>query len=651
MGPQRTPVRGTAPFRVAIFGYHSWTSRAPRPGAKTNIRRPKIDAKNPYRTHDAGSLRKENVGETVRLAGWVHRRRDHGGLIFIDLRDRWGITQVTFHPERPEVFATAETLRPEWSVTVEGEVTARPAGNENPELPTGEIEVQATSLRVLNTSETPPFEIERDRPVDETLRLRYRYLDLRREKMRDNIAFRHRVVKYMRDFLDDRGFLEIETPLLTASTPEGARDYLVPSRLYPGQFYALPQSPQQFKQLLMVAGFERYFQIARALRDEDQRGDRQPEHTQLDLEMSYTTQDEVLGLIEELFTGIVEDLTEKKIHQKPFPRLTYAEAMDRFGSDKPDIRFGLEIEDVSRVVASSEFKVFSGAVRSGGSVRGIAVGGLGDLSRGKIEGEITDQAKLGGARGLAFMKAEPDGLKGPIAKFFSDEEQVQLKESLGAKDGDYLFFVADKDPVVFESLGRLRLYFRDRLGLADDDVLGLCWVTDFPLFEWNEDEGRVEPMHHMFTMPREGDLDLLEAEPLKVIGQLYDLVANGTELASGSIRIHRPDIQQRVFDVIGINAEEAERRFGAMLTAFRYGAPPHGGIAPGIDRLIMVLRDQPNIREVMAFPKTQAARDEMMDAPGPVSEDQLKELHITPRRRPPDEAGTDPTARPAEGNN
>ena len=610
-----------------------------------------MDPNNPYRTQDAGRLRKANVGETARLAGWVHRRRDHGGLVFIDLRDRWGITQVTFHPDRAEVFSAAESLRPEWSISVEGEVTARPPGNENPELPTGEIEVQATSLQVLNTSETPPFEIERDRPVDETLRLKYRYLDLRREKMRDAILFRHRVVKHMRDFLDGREFVEIETPLLTASTPEGARDYLVPARLYPGQFYALPQSPQQFKQLLMVAGFERYFQIARALRDEDQRGDRQPEHTQLDLEMSYTTQDEVLNLVEELFTEIVEGFTEKKIHQKPFPRLTYAQAMDRFGSDKPDIRFGLEIKDVSEVAADSGFKVFSGAVASGGSVRGIVVGGLGDLSRGRIEGEITDVAKTGGARGLAYMKAEPEGLKGPIAKFFSDEEQAALRLSLGAEDGDYLFFVADKDPVVFESLGRLRLHMRDRLGLADDGVLGLCWITDFPLFEWNEDEARVEPMHHMFTMPRDQDLPLLETEPLKVIGQLYDLVANGTELASGSIRIHRPDIQQRVFDVIGIGAEEAERRFGAMLTAFRYGAPPHGGIAPGIDRLIMLLRDQPNIREVMAFPKTQAARDEMMDAPGPVSEDQLKELHIALRRPPGGPQGSDPAARPSEGNN
>jgi aspartyl-tRNA synthetase len=610
-----------------------------------------MDGQNPYRTQDAGGLRKENVGETTRLAGWVHRRRDHGGLIFIDLRDRWGITQVTFHPKREEVFSTAETLRPEWSISIEGDVTARPPGNENPELPTGEIEVQATGLRVLNPSQTPPFEIERERPVDETLRLKYRYLDLRREKMRDNILFRHRVVKHIRDFLDARDFVEIETPLLTASTPEGARDYLVPARLYPGQFYALPQSPQQFKQLLMVAGFERYFQIARALRDEDQRGDRQPEHTQLDVEMSYTTQNEVLDLIEGLFAEIVEELAGKTIYQKPFPRLTYAEAMDRFGSDKPDIRFGLELEDVSEIAATSGFKVFSGAVGSGGSVRGIAVGGLGDLSRGKIEGEITAVAKTGGARGLAFMKAEADGLTGSAAKFFSEEEQNALRERLGAREGDYVFFVADKDPVVLESLGRLRLHFRDRLGLADEGTLGLCWVTDFPLFEWNEDEGRIESMHHMFTMPREEDVPLLETEPLRVIGQLYDLVANGTELASGSIRIHRPDIQQRVFDVIGIGAEEAERRFGAMLTAFRYGAPPHGGIAPGIDRLIMLLRDQPNIREVMAFPKTQAARDEMMDAPGPVAEEQLEELHIALRRRPEGPQGSDPVARPSEGNN
>jgi aspartyl-tRNA synthetase len=605
---------------------------------------------NPYRTHSAGELRKDNAGERVRLAGWVHRRRDHGGLIFIDLRDRWGITQVTFHPERGGIFTSAEQLRPEWSISVEGEVVRRPEGNENPDLPTGAIEVEATGLEILNPSETPPFEIERDRPVDETLRLKYRYLDLRRERMRDKILLRHRVVKYMRDYLDDRGFVEIETPLLTASTPEGARDYLVPSRLYPGQFYALPQSPQQFKQLLMVAGFERYFQIARALRDEDQRGDRQPEHTQLDLEMSYTTQDEILDLIEGLYSGIVEQLTQKRLLAKPFPRLTYAEAMDRFGTDKPDIRFGLELHDVSQLAADSEFKVFKGAVESGGSVRGIAVAGLGDLTRRELD-DLTALATSGGARGLAHFLVQRDGLKSPVAKFFTEKQQATLRESLGAGEGDWLFLVADKNPVVFESLGRLRLHFRDRLGLADPEVLGMCWVTDFPLFEWSEDEGRIEPMHHMFTMPREDDLPLLDTDPLQVIGQLYDLVANGTELASGSMRIHNPDLQQKVFDVIGIGSEEAHRRFGTILTAFRYGAPPHGGIAPGVDRLVMLLADEPNIREVMAFPKTQAARDEMMDAPGPVSEEQLKELNISLRRRPGGERGSDPAARPGEGNN
>jgi aspartyl-tRNA synthetase len=596
------------------------------------LHRQRSATENPYRTHTAGELRVENVGERVRLAGWVHRRRDHGGLIFIDLRDRWGITQVTFDPEREDLFAAAEALRPEWSISVEGEVARRPEGNENPELPTGEIEVEATGLTVLNTSETPPFEIDRERPVDELLRLKYRYLDLRRKRMQENIVFRHRIIKHMRDFLDERGFLEIETPLLTASTPEGARDYLVPARLYPGQFYALPQSPQQFKQLLMVAGFERYFQIARALRDEDQRGDRQPEHTQLDLEMSYTTQDEVLSLIEGLYVEIVEQLTDRKLFEKPFPHLTYAESMDRFGTDKPDLRFGLELKDISETARSSEFKVFRGAVENGGSVRGIAVGGLGDLSRRELD-DLTAVAATGGARGLAHFKVEEGGLTGPVAKFFSVEDQTSLRKTLEADNGDYLFFVADKDPVVFESLNKLRLHFRDRLDLADRNTLALCWVTDFPLFEWNEDEKRIEPMHHMFTMPREEDLPLLESEPLRVIGQLYDLVANGTELASGSIRIHRPDLQQRVFDVIGIGPEEAERRFGAMLHAFRYGAPPHGGIAPGIDRLIMVLRDEPNIREVMAFPKTQAARDEMMDAPGPVDEAQLKELNISLRPR------------------
>ena len=588
---------------------------------------------NPYRTRTAGELRAENTGDQVRLAGWVGRRRDHGGLIFIDLRDRWGVTQVTFDPEQQDIFAAAEQLRPEWSISVSGEVTRRPEGNENPDLPTGDIEVQATELLVLSTSETPPFEIERDRPVDELLRLKYRYLDLRRPRMRDNIVFRHQVVKHIRDYLSARDFIEIETPLLTASTPEGARDYLVPARLYPGQFYALPQSPQQFKQLLMVAGFERYFQIARALRDEDQRGDRQPEHTQLDLEMSYTTQEEVLDLIEGLYIEIVEGLTDKKLQSKPFAHLTYAESMDRFGTDKPDLRFGLELQDISEMAHASGFKVFSGAVESGGSVRGIHVGGLGDLSRRETD-ELTEIAKDAGARGLAFFQVTEDGLSGPISKFFSSEEQSSLQETFDAEPGDYLFFVADRDPVVFESLNRLRLHFRDRLGLADKDTLALCWVTDFPLFEWNEDEGRIEPMHHMFTMPREEDLPLLDTEPLKVIGQLYDLVANGTELASGSIRIHRPELQQKIFSLIGIPPEEAERRFGAILHAFRYGAPPHGGIAPGIDRLIMVLRDEPNIREVMAFPKTQAARDEMMDAPGPVTEDQLKELHISLRQRP-----------------
>jgi aspartyl-tRNA synthetase len=400
----------------------------------------------------------------------------------------------------------------------------------------------------------------------------------------------------------------------------------------------------------MVAGFERYFQVARALRDEDQRGDRQPEHTQLDLEMSYTTQEEILDLVEGLYVEIVEQLTDKEIFEKPFPRLTYAEVMDRFGSDKPDIRFGLVLADVSGVARESGFKVFRGAVESGGSVRGITVGGLGDLSRRELD-ELTAVAATGGARGLAHLRVQEDGLTGPVAKFFSPDEQAALREALGAETGDYMFFVADRDAVVFESLNRLRLHFRDQLGLAHPNVLGLCWVTDFPLFDWNEDEGRIEPMHHMFTMPREEDLPLLDSDPLKVIGQLYDLVANGVELASGSIRIHRPDLQQKVFDVIGIGPEEAERRFGAILTAFRYGAPPHGGIAPGVDRLIMVLRDQPNIREVMAFPKTQAARDEMMDAPGPVAKDQLEELHIALRAYPKGKFGADPTARPEEANN
>ena len=449
-----------------------------------------------------------------------------------------------------------------------------------------------------------------------------------------------------------RDFVEIETPLLTASTPEGARDYLVPARLYPGQFYALPQSPQQFKQLLMVAGFERYFQIARALRDEDQRGDRQPEHTQLDLEMSYTTQDEILDLIEGLYSGdrraaYAEEATRQTL---PPPYLRRGDGPLRHGQAGHPLRPGAP----RRLRARRRLGVQG--LQGGRRIRRLGArhrrrGARGPDPQREID-ELTAVAASGGARGLAHFQVQSDGLKSPVAKFFSAEQQeATLRETLGAGEGDWLFFVADKNPVVFESLSRLRLHFRDRLGLADPDVLGMCWVTDFPLFEWNEDEGRIEPMHHMFTMPREEDLPLLDSDPLRVIGQLYDLVANGTELASGSIRIHDPDLQQKVFDVIGIGPEEAHRRFGTILTAFRYGAPPHGGIAPGVDRLVMLLTDEPNIREVMAFPKTQAARDEMMDAPGPVSEEQLKELNISLRRRPEGERGSDPASRPGEGNN
>jgi aspartyl-tRNA synthetase len=582
------------------------------------------------RTKSCGDVRGEHIGEHLVLAGWVHRRRDHGGVTFLDLRDRSGLVQVVANPENsPEAHAQAVDVRSEWVVQVEGTVRKRPEGMENPDLPTGEIEVEAETIRILNPARTPPFPINEETEVEELVRLKYRYLDLRRERMRKNLELRHRVVKYIRDYLDQRGFWEVETPILFKTTPEGARDYLVPSRIHPGEFYALPQSPQQLKQLLMVAGVERYFQIARCFRDEDQRGDRQPEFTQLDLEMSFVEREDVMQLTEDLFTSMVETLLpEKRILQKPWPRLTYQEAMDRFGRDDPDIRFGLELVDVTDLVRDSGFKVFDSVAAAGGQVRGINAKGCGGYSRKQID-ELTDYVGQFGAKGLAYLGLDAQGqVRSSFTKFLDEDRQKALIEAFSAEPNDLLLLVADKPAVVYEALGRLRLSLGDQLGLRDEDTLAWLWVIEFPFFTWNEEEARWDPSHHPFTSPMMEDVPSLEDEPGKARGQQYDMVLNGLEVGGGSIRIHNRELQELVFKLIGLDPEVARERFGHLLEAFEYGTPPHGGIAPGIDRIVRILADEDHIREVIAFPKNQAARDVMAGAPSPADEVQLRELHI-----------------------
>jgi aspartyl-tRNA synthetase len=583
-----------------------------------------------YKSISCGDLRAEHAGQTVTLAGWVHRRRDHGGVAFLDLRDRAGVVQVVANPETsPQAHASAEAARPEWVLQVEGTVRRRPAGMENPHLPTGQVEVEARTVRVLNAARTPPFPINEETEVEEMARLKYRYLDLRRERMRANLELRHRMVKFIRDYLDARGFWEVETPILFKTTPEGARDYLVPSRLYPGEVYALPQSPQQLKQLLMVAGIERYFQIARCFRDEDQRGDRQPEFTQLDLEMSFVEREDIMDLAEGLFTALVESLLPgKRLMHKPWPRLTYAEAMERFGKDNPDLRFGLELKDLSDMAAGCGFQVFEKAVASGGAVRGLNAKGCGGYSRKEID-ELTQYVSGFGARGLAYLAVEASGEhRSTFAKFLTPEWTAGLLQRMQAEPGDLLLFVADRPAVVFESLGRLRAHLGDRLNLRDPNVLAFCWVIDFPYVTWNADEKRWDPSHHLFTAPVADDVPLLASDPGAARGQQYDMVLNDYEVGGGSIRIHDRGLQEKVFELIGLDRDVAQERFGHMLEAFEYGTPPHGGIAPGIDRLCMILAGEPNIREVIAFPKNQAARDVMAGAPSPVEPGQLRELHL-----------------------
>ena len=590
------------------------------------------------KTHSCGELNKKHVGSEVTLAGWVDRRRDHGGLIFIDLRDRAGITQVAFNPEvARECHLIANKMRTEYVVRVWGKVGARPPGTENPKLFTGEIEVNAEKVEILNPSKTPPFYINEDTEVEESVRLKYRYLDIRRDRMRENLILRHRVVKFIRDFLDARGYIEVETPILIKSTPEGARDYLVPSRLHAGKFYALPQSPQQLKQLLMVAGLEKYFQIARCFRDEDTRADRQPEFTQLDLEASFVEEEDILCLFEELLVQMAEEISPGIKLLKPFPRLRYTEAMERYGTDKPDLRYGLEIADLSDIASESEFSIFRSTIEGRGKVKCIAAPGCAGYSRSQMEelNKIACSSGAGGVVTIALGNKEDnldtitmEKIKSVAAKYLTLEQIRSIARRLGGAAGDLLLIVAGTDAVASTALGELRQEIARQLGLANPKLLAFASIIDFPLMHWDEKQKRWDAEHHPFTSPREEDVNLLNSEPGKVRGRHYDIICNGYEIGGGSLRIYRSDMQRRIFRLLGYSDEEIDQLFGHMLEAFDYGAPPHGGIALGIDRLVMLLAGEKTIREVIAFPKTQEAIDLTFNAPSPVTEEQLSQLHL-----------------------
>lgn len=580
------------------------------------------------RTHTCGVLRARDEGAEVVLMGWVQRRRDHGGLVFVDLRDRDGLTQVVFNPEiNPEVHTKAGILRDEFVIAVRGLVNLRPPEMINPQLDTGEIEVIAEELRILNSSKTPPFEIEDFRvDISEALRLKYRYLDLRRPSIMRPILFRHRAAQVTRRYLNEQGFIEVETPILTKSTPEGARDYLVPSRMQPGHFYALPQSPQLFKQLLMMAGLDRYYQLCRCFRDEDLRADRQPEFTQIDLEMAFITEEDIFQVVEGLITTVIFETIGVRV-ERPFPRLTFEECLARFGLDRPDLRFGLELTEVSHIVQDSDFRTFKEVVDKGGLVKALCAPGLARLSRKELD-DLVDFAGVYGAKGLAWVKLTGNGWQSPLAKYFSDGLKLALTEHLGARVGDIFFFVADTPEVANTALGQLRLHLAQREGLIPEDTFNLVWVTDFPLLEFKPQENRYEAMHHPFTAPMEDDIPLLESAPARVRARAYDLVLNGQEIGGGSIRNFRRDVQEQVFRVLGLAPEEVEEKFGFLVEALDYGAPPHGGVAFGFDRLVAILCGLKSIREVIAFPKTQKAACLLTRAPSPVEAEQLLELGL-----------------------
>jgi len=583
-----------------------------------------------------GTLRAEDAGKTVTLFGWVHRRRDLGGLIFIDLRDRYGLTQIVFNPEVTlGTHEIAGTLRNEFVISVSGLVRERPEGTKNPKLATGEIEIEAQELTILNVAKTPPFYVNEEVDVDETLRLQYRYVDLRRARLQRNVLLRHRVVKHMRDFFDTRGFIEIETPLLIKSTPEGARDFLVPSSGFPGTFYALPQSPQQLKQLLMIAGYDRYFQIARCFRDEAQRADRQPEFTQLDVEMSFVDEEDIMSMVELLYTELAETFTDKTIQQRPFPRITYHDAMNRFGNDRPDLRFGVEIQNVSAALARTGFKAFAGILENGGQVKAIIAPGCATYTRREID-ELTELAKRQGAKGLATIALTTEGIKSPIAKFLNEAELTALTTGIGANEGDLVLIIADQASVVAKTLSALRDEVGKRLRLADPNAFAFCWVYEFPLLEWDEEGDRWDATHNPFSGFLEADRPLLDSDPSAVRAKQYDLVLNGFEVGGGSVRMHRREDQARIFSMMGHDETAQQARFGAILDALEYGAPPHGGIATGLDRTVMLLAGEENIREVIAFPKNQRGIDVMFDAPSQVPADLIDDvgLQVKPAKLP-----------------